>query len=159
YDRYVTEHIVQPLHLQQTFPEIPVELHGTRMAVGYSSTSREGVRTRLPAFRGRGLAPAMAFASNVEDLASFASWQFRVLYHGATDVLSRNTLREMQRVHWIDPDWSTTWGLGFAIQRVGDKTLVGHGGSCPGYRSALLLQTDDRIATVVAANASDANTD
>jgi hypothetical protein len=59
----------------------------------------------------------------------------------------------MQRVHWTDPDWRTTWGLGFTVWRNQEKTFVGHGGSCPGYRTQLSLQTDDRIATIFMANA------
>jgi CubicO group peptidase (beta-lactamase class C family) len=157
YDRYIRDRILSPLRLQSTFPEIPTELHGTRMAVGYSATTRAGTRERLPAFQGRAIAPAMAFASTVEDLASFSTWQFRVLHHGGTEVLSRNTLREMQRVHWVDPDWETTWGLGFVVYQQGDKTFAGHGGSCPGYRSNLQIQPDDRIATVFAANANGVN--
>jgi hypothetical protein len=39
------------------------------------------------------------------------------------------------------------------VSRSGDKTFVGHGGSCPGYRSQLSLQTKDKIAAVFAANA------
>lgn len=157
YDRYIRDRILTPVGLASTTPEIPVSLHGTRMAVGYSGTTRAGTRETLPVFQGRGIAPAMAFASTVEDLGRFASWQFRVLHHGATDVLSRNTLREMQRVHWVDPDWETTRGLGFVAYKQGDKTFVGHGGSCPGYRSNIQIQADERVATVFAANASGVN--
>jgi hypothetical protein len=82
----------------------------------------------------------------VEDLAAFASWQFRVLEGDGDQVLSANTLREMQRVHWVDPDWEVHWGLGFSVWRSNDKTFVGHGGGCPGFRSHLLLQTDDKFA-------------
>jgi CubicO group peptidase (beta-lactamase class C family) len=95
----------------------------------------------------------MGFASTVEDLAKFASWQFRLLETGGKEILDANTLREMQRVQYMDPDWETTRGLGFSIARRGDKTFVGHGGSCPGYRSHLELQVEDRIATVAMANA------
>jgi hypothetical protein len=63
----------------------------------------------------------------------------------------------MHRVHWVDPDWKTTWGLGFSVSRRDDKTFVGHGGSCPGFRSDLLLQTKERLAFVSMANASDAD--
>jgi len=157
YGQYVRTHILAPLKLTSTWPEIPVELHGTRMAVGYTALTRDGTRQTLPVFQGRGIAPAMAFASTVEDLGRFASWQFRVLHHAAKEVLGRNTLREMHRVHWIDPDWKTTWGLGFAVSREDEKTFVGHGGSCPGYRSNLRLQPDERIATVFAASASGVN--
>jgi len=154
YDRYVRDRILTPLGLASTTPEIPASLHGTRMAVGYSARQRDGTRQTLPVFQGRGIAPAMAFASTVEDLGRFASWQFRVLHHGAAEVLGRNTLREMQRVHWVDPDWETTWGLGFVVYQQDDETFVGHGGSCPGYRSNLQIQTDHRVAAIFAANAN-----
>ncbi|HJS74405.1 MAG TPA: DUF3471 domain-containing protein, partial [Vicinamibacteria bacterium] len=51
----------------------------------------------------------------------------------------------------------TTWGLGFAISRRDEKTFVGHGGSCPGFRSDLLLQMKEKFASVSMANASDAD--
>jgi CubicO group peptidase (beta-lactamase class C family) len=154
YVQYEKAHVISSLGLANTTAEIPTALHGTRMAVGYSSRTRSGTRDRLPVFDGGAIDPAMGFASTVEDLGAFASWQFRVLYRGAHEVLARNTLREMQRVHWVDPDWKTTWGLGFAVSRDKDKTFVGHGGSCPGYRSNLLIQPGERVAVVFAANAS-----
>lgn len=157
YADYVRAEILEPLGLAHTTPEIPLALHGGRMAQGYAARTRDGTRPPVRPFQARGIAPAAGYASTVEDLARFASWQFRVLHHGADDVLSRHTLREMQRVHWMDPDWETTWGLGFAVWRTDDKTFVGHGGSCPGYRSQFLLQPDDRIATIVMANASGVN--
>jgi len=152
YDRYVRSNILDPLGLDDTTPEIPAELWGSRMAVGYSAVNRDGSRDRMPMFQARGIAPAAGFASTVEDLAAFASWQFRVLSTHGEEVLDANTLREMQRVHWLDRDWGTARGLGFGVWRWGDETFTGHGGSCPGYRSHLALQTDDRVATVFAAN-------
>jgi hypothetical protein len=107
----------------------------------------------MPFFQAKGIAPAAGYASTATDLARFASWQFRLLRKGGTEVLNANTLREMHRVHWVDPNFETTWGLGFSVWRSKDKTFVGHGGSCPGFRSQLLLKTDERIATVVLANA------
>ena len=57
-----------------------------------------------------------------------------------TEILKPSTLKYMQNVHWTDPDWKTTWGLGFSIQRgADDSKIVGHGGSCPGYRTVLML--------------------
>jgi hypothetical protein len=82
---------------------------------------------------------------------------FRLLANGGEEVLKASTLREMQRVQWMDPDWKTTWGLGFSVSRRDDKTFVGHGGSCPGFRSDLLLQTREKFAVVSMANASDAD--
>jgi len=90
--------------------------------------------------------------STVEDLAKFASWQFRALDGQDDGILDRNTLREMQRVHWVEPDGNTTYGLGFSITRHDGKTFVGHGGYCPGYQSYLLIRPQDEIATTFMTN-------
>lgn len=153
YAEYVRHNILEPLGLASTSPEIPLQERGQRLATGYGALSRQGTRATIPVFQVRGIAPAAGFASTVEDLARFASWQFRLLSRGGREVLAANTLKEMQRVHWTDPDWRTTWGLGFSVWRSKDKTFVGHGGSCPGYRTQLSLQIDDKIATIFMANA------
>jgi CubicO group peptidase (beta-lactamase class C family) len=158
YDDYIARYILDPLGMDNTFTAIPVSEHGRRMAVGYTARTRDGTRHLVELFEARGISPAAGFASTVEDLAKFASWQFRVLHHDADEVLARNTLREMYRVHWVDPDWETHWGLGFATWRSGDKTFVGHGGSCPGYRSSLNIQPDGKIAATVMVNSSGVNT-
>jgi hypothetical protein len=80
-----------------------------------------------------------------------------VLESHGSEILDFNTLREMHRVHWVDPGWETTWGLGFSVSRNGDATRVGHGGSCPGYRSNLSLETRTRVATIFMANALGVN--
>jgi CubicO group peptidase (beta-lactamase class C family) len=154
YATYVRETILDPLAMTSTTTDIPVAEHGRRMARGYTAMRRDGAREPVAVFQARGIAPAAGYASTVEDLARFASWQFRVLHHGPDEILSRNTLREMYRVHWIDPDWETKWGLGFATWRSDDVTYVGHGGSCPGYRSSFSLDPRNKLAAVSMANAS-----
>ncbi len=153
YGAYANEKILAPLGLTSTTPEIPVAERGKRLAVGYSSRDREGKRQPLPFFTINAVAPAAGYASDVSDLARFASWQFRLLASGGTEVLKATTLREMQRIHWAEPDFEMLWGLGFHIWRSGDKTFVGHDGSCPGFRTALLISRTDKIATVFLANA------
>jgi hypothetical protein len=74
-------------------------------------------------------------------------------------VLKATTLREMQRVHWVEPDFETTWGLGFIVWRSDSRIFVGHDGSCPGYRTALLEMPEDRVATVFMANAQGVESD
>ncbi len=154
YDSYIRANILDPLGMSNTYTDIPVAEHGQRMAVGYSTKRRDGSRPAVTAFQARGIAPAAGFASTVEDLARFASWQFRVLHHGADELLSRNTLREMQRVQWMDRDWNAKRGLGFGVWRENDKTYVGHGGSCPGYRSDFNLDPVGKVATIFMTNAS-----
>lgn len=155
YSEYIQEHILTPLGLTSTSPEIPEEQKGKKLAAGYSVRLRDGGRKVIPFYLVKGIAPAAGFASTVEDLARFASWQFRLLEKGGWEVLAANTLKEMHRVHWIDPDWKTTYGLGFSVSRRNDKTYVGHGGSCPGYRTQLSMCPGDKIAVIVMSNAHD----
>ena len=158
YAEYAGKNLLGPLKLASTTPEMPESERGKRLATGYSALTRSGRRDPVPFFQGKGVAPAMGYASTAEDLARFASWQFRLLASGGTEVLKAATLREMYRVHFVDPDFETMWGLGFAVERREKKTFVGHGGSCPGYRTMLLLQPDEKLAAVVLANASGVDT-
>ena len=153
YGAYARDRILSPLGLASTTPEIPSAERGKRLAVGYSSRDREGKRQPLPFFTINGVAPAAGYASDAGDLGRFASWQFRLLDKGGAEVLKATTLREMQRIHWAEPDFDTLWGLGFHIWKSGDKTFVGHDGSCPGFRTALLISRGDKIATVFLSNA------
>jgi CubicO group peptidase (beta-lactamase class C family) len=153
YATYVHEHILEPLGLKDTTPEIPEDQKGEKLATGYSMKLRDGERREIPFYLVNGIAPAAGFASTVEDLARFASWQFRLLEKGGQEILKVNTLKKMHRVHWLDPNWRTTRGLGFSVSRRDDQVEVGHGGSCPGYRTQLALRPQDKIAVVVMVNA------
>ncbi len=154
YDDYVTEKILKPLGMKDTRPYLPKELWRGQLATGYSSLTRDGTREMLPFFQAEGIKPAAGFSSTVLDLAKFASWQFRLLEKGGEEILKAPTLREMHRVHWMDPDWKTSWGLGFSVYEMDGKTIVGHGGSCPGYRSTLMIDPGKKQAFVVMINAS-----
>ncbi|MEA1897800.1 MAG: serine hydrolase domain-containing protein [Bacteroidota bacterium] len=158
YDQYIQENILNPLDLSNTRTELPESMLGKNLAIGYSSINRDGKREKVNFFQAKGIQAAAGFSSNVEDLGRFASWQFRLLSTKETEILRSSTLDYMQRVHWTDPDWKTTRGLGFGVYKSSDgTTLVGHGGSCPGYRSSLTLDTKSKMAYVVMINASGTN--
>ena len=159
YDDYIETNILMPLGLADTRTEMPDPAEEPRLATGYGAPTRQGTRERLPPFYARGIAPAAGFASTARDLAKLASWQLGVLDDGGDEVLSRNTLREMQRVQWLDPDWETARGLGFGVYRVGDTTFVGHSGSCPGYRSTVWIDAKSEMGAAVLANASGIGTE
>lgn len=155
YDEYVQEHILDPLDLGSTRTYYPEDMRGEQLAVGYTGLHRDLSRDPVKPFFTRGITAAAGFTSSVNDLASFASWQFRLLDNGGEEVLAANTLREMHRVHWVDPDWKTTWGLGFSVRRADDTTYVSHGGGCPGYITSFTMVPKQKIAAVVLTNAGD----
>lgn len=157
FDEYIRTNILDPIGMRHTTTDIPADQRGRGLATGYGRRMGGANRDVVPFYTVNGIAPAAGFASNVIDLARFASWQFRLLKDGGNEVLDANTLREMQRVHWTDPDLGSPRGLGFGIWRDGDDTFVGHGGSCPGYQTQLTLHPKERIATIVMINAMGVN--
>lgn len=159
YHSYMKTRLIDPIGLTSTTSELPRSLYGREFAVGYKSRNGKGERGVFPFYTVNGLAPAAGFASTVEDLGRFASWQFRVL-EGGDKLLSSSTLREMQRVHWMAPDRTDeTWGLGFVVYQHKGKTMVGHNGYCPGYRATLVMRPQDKTAYVAMVNVNDVSPD
>lgn len=148
YDTYVQRNILHPLGLNDTALGLPLALAGTRLAQGYGAPRRDGSRPLLPPFDTGALGPAAGYVSTVQDLARFAMWQLRLLEKGGSELLRVSTLREMQRVHWQDADGRNPRGLGFAVQREGTQTVVGHDGLCPGYRTAVALLPKEKLAVI-----------
>jgi CubicO group peptidase (beta-lactamase class C family) len=155
YEQYVQEKILKPMGLTNTRPTMPKELYGGALAKGYSGLSREGNRRLMPFFQANGIAAAAGFTSTVVDLGKFAQWQNRLYKSNMPEILKPSTLREMQRVQWYDPNGgANNWGLGFVVSNEGGRTIVGHGGSCPGYRSIIDLGPKSGIGVAVFSNAA-----
>ena len=152
YDGYVRDHILKPLDMNDTDTGFPSDAREPRVATGYSYPGRDQTLRVMPRYETRGITPAAGFASTALDLGKFASWQFRLLEGDSDGVLQANTLREMQRVQWLDWDWGTARGLAFGVYRVGGRTLTGHAGDCPGFNTRLFLDPLSKVAVAVMAN-------
>jgi CubicO group peptidase (beta-lactamase class C family) len=158
YESYIETHILQPLGMSETLVHTPDAVH-PGLAVGYSRRLPRQVRQRSPHTDAQALTSAFNMASNVEDLARFIMLQFRTDAEGTAEdrsqILAPRTLREMHRVHWLEPDWQSGWGLGFAVTRQGNKTLIGHGGAVQGHRTQLIFLPADKVGVIVLTNADD----
>jgi len=152
FEAYVNEHILEPLRMNDTATGFPTDDREPRIATGYGFSGRDGDFPRMPRYDARGITPAAGFTSTALDHANFASWQFRLLSGKSDDVLDANTLREMQRVRWMDHDWSVARGLAYGVYRLEDRTLVGHGGDCPGFNTRLYLDPVSQYAVITMAN-------
>jgi CubicO group peptidase (beta-lactamase class C family) len=159
FQAYIEENILDALDMSNTCACYPEELMGEELAIGYSGLSRDGTRTALGPFSAGPITPAVGFTSSVVDLAKFASWQFRLLEEGGDEVLELETLREMHRVQWATAGSSTTRGLGFNIWRVGDTTVIGHSGGCPGYSTNLMMYVKEKISTIALTNVAGGDPD
>jgi CubicO group peptidase (beta-lactamase class C family) len=127
----------------------------TNLAIGYRKRE-PGVPREVEDFiDARALTPSAGLASNVEDLARFVSLQFRDGPAGGSQILKGSTLREMQRVQWLRPDWQSAEGLGFAIRHVGQQVRVGKDGAAPGYKSLMEWVPAEKFGVIVLINGYD----
>ena len=150
---YVQRNIFQPLEMNASSVDKNVE----GLAVGYNRRMPDGSREVLPFTDARGMASATGITSTVEDMAKFVSAQFRKGKMGGRQILSTGSLREMHRVRSLDNNWTSGTGIGFGVNRVGNKTYVGHGGGYPGYTTQTTIQLDDKVGVIVLTNTNDSN--
>jgi D-alanyl-D-alanine carboxypeptidase len=151
---YIEQKILKPLGMENTFA-CTVPAGHPQLAVGYGRRLPNQPRQIGPHSDTRGIAPSANMTSCVEDLAKFAMLQLRDGPRRGQQVLCGSSLREMQRVHWLNPDWSAGRGLGFYVWRLNGKTLAGHGGALQGYRTDFQVCPEDKAAVIVLTNADD----
>ena len=59
----------------------------------------------------------------------------------------------MHKIQFIDSLSNVKRGLGFSIYNQNNENLVGHGGSCPGYKTQLTIDPKGQKAIIVLINA------
>ncbi len=151
---YIQDNILDPLRMTSTSVVFP-DTHNDRLVTGYGRRLPDGSRETFPFVDARGMAAATGLSSSVADMARFVSWQFRLRASNDTELLKASTLREMQRPHWVTPDWENGAGIGFSIQHTKDRDLIGHGGGYPGYLTSTRISPDERVGVIVFTNSLD----
>lgn len=146
FEDYLREHILSPLQMNDTLVSDPGAGHPS-LATGYSRFSAPN-STRAPAPHSdlNALTAAGGMTTTIEDLAKFIHFN---LVPEQFDILKYETLREMHRVHWLDPSWEFGIGLGFLNTRVNGQTFLGHDGWIRGYRSSILFATERQLGVIL----------
>lgn len=150
YRQFVTEHVLEPLGLHDTGPELD-RSRLAEYATGYSSRVHTEQRVPIDTVDTGALASATGFWSTSRDLTRYAA--SHVL--GEDGPLDDDARRRLHRVQWDVPGGSERYGLGFGVTKVGERTLVGHGGGFPGHITRTLLDPRDGLTVVVLTNAID----
>jgi D-alanyl-D-alanine carboxypeptidase len=156
YALYIEKHLLKPMGMTAS-TMTPGDAEHARLATGYFRLLPGDKREAAPFADSRGITAAAGLSSNAEDMARFMIAMMRRGKSAESGVLKGTTLAEMQRVHWLEPNWTSAWGLGFSVTKIGDRTVAGHGGSYPGYRTQTSFAPADKVGVVVLINASDAN--
>lgn len=154
YPDYVRAHILEPLGMDSTFVNT-IDPNHPRLATPYGRRMPDGSRAACPFTDSQGITPAANMATTVEDLARFAMLQFGDGPAAGAQILKGSTLREMHRIHWLEPNWQAGWGLGFRVSRIDGATYVEHGGAVRGYRTHLRICPSDKTAVIALTNSDD----
>ncbi|MFF4822098.1 serine hydrolase domain-containing protein [Streptomyces sp. NPDC001312] len=147
WEEVLRREVLEPLGLHRTSarPEAP---HAQGWAV---HPWADALLTEPAEDLGR-MAPAGQLWSTTGDLARFAVF----LVQGDDRVLSAESLREMRTPaappEAVDVASGYAYGLGLEVRRWGERLLVGHSGSLPGFLASLTIGVEDDVAAVVLAN-------
>lgn len=155
YPQYVDRHILTPLGMTST--RVLPARDWPSLAVGYGRRV-PGKARRIEPYTDMGaMGSAGNLASTVDDLAKFLSLQFRDSAAGGAQILKASTLHEMQRIHWLNPDWKSGRGLGWGVRRWGEQVRIAHGGAVPGHRTQVSAAPTEKFGVVVLTNSEDGN--
>jgi CubicO group peptidase (beta-lactamase class C family) len=141
----VTAEVLAPLGMDRTTPR-PV----APAAAGTAVHPWADVVLPEPEHHAGVMAAAGQLWASLEDLARFAAF----LLGDTGGVLSPATLEEMTVPAGVDSSavgWAA-YGLGLQVLRVDGRTLVGHGGSMPGFLAGVFVDRDERTGAVSLAN-------
>src|SRR5688500_539857 len=147
WEKAVDAEVLRPLGMSRTSPR-PV----APAAAGQAVHPWADVVLAEPEFHAGVMAAAGQLWATLTDLGRFAAF----LLGDTGDVLAADTLEEMTVPAGVDssaPGWSA-YGLGLQVLRVDGRTLVGHGGSMPGFLAGVFVDRDERTGAVSLANAT-----
>jgi len=145
WEEVVRNEVLGPLGMSRTTPR-PV----APAAEGHAVHPWADVVLPEPEHDAGVMAAAGQLWATLADLARFAVF----LLGDTGDVLDPATLEEMSVPAGVDPSapgWSA-YGLGLQVLRVDGHTLVGHGGSMPGFLAGVFVDRDERTGAVSLAN-------
>ena len=154
YNKYISEKILNPLGMNNTKTFMDRKQYGKELTVGFGAENRKRKRDVVPYFNAFGIDPAAGFTSNALDLAKFAMWQLDLLSDkNNSEIIPKNLLSQMHQIQFTDSLNNVKRGLGFGIYNQNKENLVGHGGSCPGYKTQLTIDPKGKKAFIVLINA------
>jgi CubicO group peptidase (beta-lactamase class C family) len=141
----VRDEVLLPLGMTRTTPRPE-----GRAAQGWAVHPWADVLLPEPEHDAGAMAPAGQLWATLADLGRFAAF----LLGDTADVLAPETLEEMAQPSGVDdssPGWAA-YGLGLQVVRRGEHTLIGHGGSMPGFLAAVFVDREAELGAVTLAN-------
>ena len=140
--------LLDPLGMDHTFLAA-ADAIAYPVAVGHTNDPNDGSATIARQFlRPRARNPAGGVLASIEDVLTFAE-----LHLGrANGLLTEDARLSMRSPQAPTFEANASWGLGFKIEDVGGRILVGHGGATNGFRAQLEMVPEDGFAVAVLTN-------
>lgn len=149
YRSYVTSNIVDKLGLKNTGPDIDMEREA-EYAAGHSSRVHGGRRVQIDHIDTYEESSATGFYSIASELTDY----FQAHIPGDNRLISDASKREMQQKIG-EADGRGHYGLGLVIEKVGDRTYIGHSGGYPGHITMSKVDRDRKLSLSVLTNSND----
>jgi CubicO group peptidase (beta-lactamase class C family) len=150
---YIMDNVLKPLGMESS--TLRPQESMAMLAKGYGMRDPLRPRRVESFYDKKAMAASGNMVSTVEDLAKFISLQFQNNAVGGARILKGSTLREMQRVHWLEPNWKRGRGLGWIVANADGQTRISHGGSVPGYKTLISAEPSSKIGVIVLTNSDD----
>jgi len=154
YAEHLRTSVLEPLGLRRTGAEYD-PARADEYAAGHTGLLLgDDARQTIAHVDTRAMAAATGFYSTAEDLTVYGSAH----YLGEERLLSDDSKRVMQRLESIVTVYGTEvgrYGVGMALQTVGERKLIGHSGGYPGHITLTLIDPVDRLVVSVLTNAID----
>lgn len=154
YADHLRTSVLEPLGLTRTGAEYDPGRAG-EYAAGHSGLLLgEATRVTIGHVDTRAMAAATGFYSTAEELCVYGSAHFL----GDERLLTDDSKRLMQRLESVVTAYGTEvgrYGVGMALQTVGERQLVGHGGGYPGHITLTLIDPVAQLVVSVLTNAID----
>lgn len=147
---YVTEHVIGPLGLTDTGPDLDEARQGD-YAAGHTSLAYADERIPIDHIDTGAMSAATGLYSTAADLVRYAAAHFE----GDDRLIGADAKRQMQHGEWKIDGTESEYGLGFEILTIGGRRVLGHGGGYPGHITRTYFDPQDRLAVCVLTNAID----
>ncbi len=153
YPDYIEGHILHPLGMDAT--QVVPKKNMPGLATGYKYHKACTPREPEPFLVINAMTSAAGIATTVNDMARFVSLQFRSGPTGGNQILKGSTLKEMQRIQWLDSTWESGVGISWFINKYPERVQIRHGGYVNGFTSAISVSVAEKFGVIVFSNADD----
>jgi CubicO group peptidase (beta-lactamase class C family) len=150
YESYITEHIFQPLDMQNSFAS-KAEAEQDGLVLGYQQWFGIPVASPNLPFS-RGSLSAGQLIMSVEDFGHYLIAQLNDgSYHGIC-VLSPEGIVKLHQPAIQMPNSTDFYAMGWEVQEYQDVQVIGHNGAVPGYTTGMFLVPEKDLAIALVMN-------